>query len=269
MKFGNLVLGALSASCILWATVTTASGDDAAQSATPTVSPTAPPSKTVTTEIRDVLFGDLPLEKWPMNSAGVAHAEPWASFLKVRKQLQAGQHPEAIRTLRRVLSMRNLESRHYLQAWHFLRGLGVQPTKAEAKHVYGVVVEVALPEGLDIVAAYADGSARYFNYSGAAVIWEKPDDSLKGQIQSLLQAGQKTANKIGPWLKERPPAPATGESRITMLTPSGLHFGQAPMDVLAADPLAKPVFDAATQLMLALIGKQQKAPKQKAQRSSS
>jgi hypothetical protein len=152
--------------------------------------------------------------------------------------------------------MRGLESRHYLQAWHFLRELGVQANADEAKRVYGVVVEVALESGLDIVAAYADGAARYFNYSGAAVIWERPDDSLAQSIEALLEAGRVVAAQIGPWEGQRPAAPEPpGQVRISMLTPSGLHFGQGPFETLAADPLGGPVISSATKLMMELIGK--------------
>ena len=68
----------------------------------------------------------------------------------------------------------------------------------KAKDVYGVIVEVSMKQGLDIVAAYADHSARYFNYSGAAVIWENPDDSLREEIENLLNAGKKIIHNIGP-----------------------------------------------------------------------
>lgn len=141
--------------------------------------------------------------------------------------------------------MPKLESRHYVQAWHFLRESGVRPDASVAKDVFGVVVEVALPEGLDIVAAYADGTARYFNHSGAAVVWEAPDNSLHSQIESVLRAGKVVVDQIGPWEDPRPPAPPTGQARINMLTPSGLHFGQAPFEALAADQLGGAVISTA------------------------
>jgi hypothetical protein len=125
--------------------------------------------------------------------------------------------------------------------------------------VYGVVVEVSMKQGLDIVAAYADHSARYFNYSGAAVIWENPDDSLGEEIENLLNAGKNIIHNIGPWEGERPGVPPKGQARVSMLTPSGLHFGQAPIDALANDEMGGPIIMAATNLMQALIQKSEKA----------
>lgn len=206
-------------------------------------------------DIRDVLFGDLPFSHWPGESSTNVDAEPWLSFISARDQLNSGDQESSKQTLRGILEMPDLESRHYLQAWHFLRELGESPAAGEARRLYGVVVEVTLDEGLDLVAAYADHTARYFNYSGAAVVWERPDESLDRVIDSLLDAGRVVADKIGPWEGARPPAPPKGQVRINMLVPSGLHFGQAPFDALSGDPLGGPVIVAAMQLMQSLIGR--------------
>ena len=40
--------------------------------------------------------------------------------------------------------------------------------------------------------------------------------------------------------------------RINMLTPGGLHFGEGPFEALDQDPIARPVVQAATQLMMVL-----------------
>ena len=203
--------------------------------------------------IRDILFGDLPFSQWPNGSATSVDGEPWLSFISARNQLDSANQESAKQTLRRILEMPDLESRHYLQAWHFLRELGESPTDRDAKRLYGVVVEVALDEGLDIVAAYADHTARYLNYSGAAIVWERPNESLDQPIDSLLAAGRMVAAQIGPGEGPRPAAPLKGQVRISMLVPSGLHFGQGPFDALSGDPLGGPVIAAAMQLMQSLI----------------
>jgi hypothetical protein len=202
--------------------------------------------------IRDILFGDLPFSQWPNQASTSVAGEPWLSFISARDQLDTGNQESGKQTLRRILEMPDLESRHYLQAWHFLRELGESPADGDAKRLYGVVVEVALDEGLDIVAAYADHTARYLNYSGAAIVWERPDESLDQAIDSLLAAGRMVVAQIGPWEGSRPAAPPTGQVRISMLVPSGLHFGQAPFDTLSGDPLGGPVIVAAMQLMQSL-----------------
>ncbi|MCC3156365.1 hypothetical protein LJ737_03900 [Hymenobacter sp. 15J16-1T3B] len=209
--------------------------------------------------IREVLFGDLPADQWPRPGSDLDATEPWKWFVEAQQAVQRREPATAEQFLRRVLATAGLESRHYLQAWQALRALGQVPTPAEAKQVLGVVVEVGMQEGLDLVAAYADGSARYYNFSGAGVVWERPDDSLAAMIQDLLAAGQQVAAQIGPWAAPRPAAPTLGSVRINMLTPSGLHFGQAPFEALWQDALGGPVLAAAQQLMQALIAKAQPA----------
>ena len=208
-------------------------------------------------DIRDTLFGDMPLSEWAGQDQPDP-SEPWSWFVKAREYLESEHKQQAIEELKKVTETPGLESRHYVQAWHFLRQLGVTPSDSKAKEVYGVIVEYTMPKGLDIVAAYADYTARYFNHSGAAVIWETPDDSLNTEIDDLLGAGQSIIHNIGPWEDARPAAPQKGEIRVNMLTPSGLHFGQGPFNVLSNDEMAGPIIAAGVTLMKALIDKSKK-----------
>jgi hypothetical protein len=206
-------------------------------------------------DIRDTLFGDLPFQEWPREKAEMIDEEPWPSFVTIRDSVTIHDTVEAMRMLQRIVSTPGLESRHYLQAWHFLRLLGAEPGRAEAKHVHGVVVEVGMEQGPDLLAAYDDYHARYFNYSGRAIIWEHPDTSLDDEIDALLEAGQVLARQLGPWERERPPAPGNGSVRVNILTPSGLHFGQGPFEDLARDPIGGPTLTCATRLMQEMIAK--------------
>jgi len=201
-----------------------------------------------TTEIRETLFGDMPLSRWASNPAE-ASCEPWISFERTRNFIESGDKKSATASLQQILETQGLESRHYLQAYHFLRELGVSPPREEEKRVLGVVIEVAMKGGTDLVAAYTDHHARYYNYSGAAVVWERPNDTLDAAIDELLRVGDTVAKAIGPWKEARPPAPANGSARINLLTPSGLHFGEGPLDTLAKDKLGGPVIASAFRLM--------------------
>ncbi len=204
--------------------------------------------------IRDTLFGDMPLGEWPSRS-GPAEIPPWSIFVEARGLIAVNKPAEAVERWRKIVAMPELEPRHYLQAWHFLRSNGVEPPQDIAKKLYGVVIEVPMHGGLDLLAAYPDHSARYYNYAGAAVIWEHPDDSLNRAIDKLLEAATEVVQQIGPWEGDRPPPPPKGQLRMSFLTPSGLHFGQGPFEALQADPLGGKTVQLATKLMLALVEK--------------
>jgi len=204
-------------------------------------------------EIRDTLFGDMPLTDWIRVPAETMASEPWASFGRAKQLIDSGDTGNAAVLLQKVLETPQLESRHYLQAYSFLRALGVNPPPEKAKDVLGVVVEVAMKRGLDLVAGYADHHARYYNYSGAGVVWERPNGTLDAAIDDLLRVGAVVARAIGPWKEARPPAPPEGNTRINLLVPSGLHFGEGPLETLERDRLGGPVIASALRLMLELV----------------
>lgn len=204
-------------------------------------------------EIRNTLFGDVPLAELVKAHPKVSLGEPWASFQRARDLRDTGDANGARQAVRHILAMPDLETRVFLQAWHTLRELGDTSSPEKAKDVLGVVVEVGMPKGLDLVAAYRDHRARYFNYSGAGVLWERRDDSLDGLIDELLQAGTVVAKAIGPWTQARPPEPKNGIARINLLTPSGIHLGQGPVDALNQDAMGGPILSAAFGLMKRLV----------------
>lgn len=60
-------------------------------------------------------------------------------------------------------------------------------------------------------------------------------------------------SRIGTWTEPQLAPLAKGDARLLVLTPSGPHFGQAPFSALASDPIARPVLDAAFQLLNAVL----------------
>jgi hypothetical protein len=204
-------------------------------------------------EIRELLFGDVPLSEWKSRDPNGDSIEPWASFVTVRDAVQRGDTAAAIATLRRIVSSPGVESRQQLQASYFLRQLGVHPSSADGKRVHGVVLEVQLEGGLDTLAGYADHTARYINHGRRLIVWESHDDSIDALIDDLIGRGQVVANAIGPWDAPRRLPPPVGHVRLNMLTSAGLHFGEGAFPAMAADPLGGPLIAAGTKVMKALI----------------
>lgn len=210
-------------------------------------SPQAGPS------IRDTLFGDLPLELVPPGGAPESLGEPWVSFMTARKAVFEGRPAEAIELWQKIARTGGFESRHYAQAWHFLRGQGVRPPAEIERMLLGVIVEVPALTGVDLLAAYPDHHACYYHSSGASVIWNHPNTSLDPAIDTLLEFCRRIASIVGVWEGPRPPAPPVGEIRVNVISPSGLHFGQGPAQAMTNDSLAGPAIGAATALMQQLI----------------
>lgn len=173
--------------------------------------------------MRDILFGELPA---------------------------SDQKPQTIAELQKIIGTEGLESRTYVAAWDELRKAGHAPDAQQEKIILGVVVEVGLPGGLDILAAYADHSVRYYNHAGGGVIWEHNDTRLDATLDKLLGLAADLVKHIGPGLK--PPAIRKNYVRLNFLTPSGIHYGEGKINIIATDSIAGPVFATATELLTAL-----------------
>lgn len=210
--------------------------------------PKGSPKESVAYQMRDTVWGDAPMEAYPPTNAR-ALGETWSLFIKARSLIAGGNNREAMWVLRSITDLPNLTALHYLQAWHFLRQFKQWVPPERANIVYGVVVEAALPSGLDLMVAYRDGSARFWSSTGESILWDRPDSRLDKPIQILIEAGQKAAERIGSGDHPRPPLPAAGQLRFTMLTPGGKAFVEGAEAQLIKDATNKGLLIAAAELL--------------------
>lgn len=148
--------------------------------------------------------------------------------------------------LQKIIFDDGLESRLKILASNALIKHG-QPV--EEKELFGVIVEVGLDEGLDVLAAYQDGTARYINYTGKMIIWDTADKTSEEITAQLFMDSLNIVHRIGPWNAARRPCPGKGTVRISFLVSDGLYFGEGPINVLFSDALAAPALSSATALM--------------------
>ena len=145
-----------------------------------------------------------------------------------------------------------VESRIKLLVYHQLRQKGFH---IDSKELLGVIIEVRFENGLDVVAAFKDGTARYINQAEKLIIWETTTAESEKLIYNLFSESLKVVSKIGAWDKPRLAQPGIDDVRISFLVADGLYFGQGPFDALAKDAMGGPVIQAAGQLMLFLTDK--------------
>lgn len=155
--------------------------------------------------------------------------------------------------LQRIIDDPNADPRTKILAYNKQLANGYKP---DNKELLAVIVEVGLDQGLDVLASFSNGTARYINQSGKIVVWETTTDTRSNELtKDLFAKSQQIVNQIGPWDKHRKPHPAKDNTRITFLVSDGLYFGEASTDVLFSDQLANPALTSATQLMQYLIEK--------------
>lgn len=149
--------------------------------------------------------------------------------------------------LQKVIEDPDTETRVKILAYHKRNAKSNLPAQ---KELLGVIVEVGLENGLDVLASYANGTARYINQSGKMIIWENPDDQTANHlIQDLFIQSKRIVDQIGPWDNPRKTPPVKGYTRITFLVSHELYFGEAPTEILFNDALASPALMSATRLM--------------------
>ena len=206
-------------------------------------------------EIRNTLFGDVPLAELVRAHPKVPLTEPWASFQRARDMKDTGDEQGAREAVRKILVMPELDTRVCLQAWHTLRELGDHAPQGREKEVLGVVVEIGMPKGLDLVAAYQDHRARYFNYSGAGVLWERRDDSLDGLIDELLRGTADCCGR-GNWAVDKTEAARAEERRCAhqpAYTQREFTWGTVLFRCRNQDPMGGLILSAAFGLMKRLV----------------
>ena len=155
-----------------------------------------------------------------------------------------------ITTLRAVASDEGNEGRVRALAYNRLRASG---DNVPAKKLLGVIIEVPLQEGLDVLAAFADGGVRYLNHSGKVAVFEGQGNPIEALAKELIAVSQPVVNQIGPWDKPRLPPPKPGNVRMTFLVSDGLYFGEGPFSLLQQDQMAGPILAKATQLLQRVV----------------
>ena len=182
---------------------------------------------------------------------------PWNNFIVANQALKENNKDRAISQLKEIVgTTQGLETRIRLQAWHTLVSLGELPVETLRGYTQGVVMENHTDKGLDIVAAYVDNSARYWNHAGTGVIWDARDPEIDKLIFNLLSIGFEITKRIGVGLRDTPPVPEKGYIRFFIMAYDGSTVGEGRFDQLSKDPMGRVAIDAGFKLMTALMKKQ-------------
>ena len=191
--------------------------------------------------IRQGLFAGQPMDVLVQRLKLDGSPGPFQTFADAAGLAAAGKKEDAKSRLHSILGIPNLETRIQLWVWSALRELGEQPDAKSGKEVLGVVIEVPMQGAYDTLAGYQDGSARYLNFSGKAIFWDKPDGSIKLLCERLIASTISEGSRAV--LRKDTVLPKSG-TQITLLTRSGMY--------VIADP-SQSVMTAGSALMLELM----------------
>jgi hypothetical protein len=125
------------------------------------------------------------------------------------------------------------------------------------KKLLGVIVEVPLAGGLDVLAAFSEGGVRYINQTGKLSVLEGVL-AIQPLVRRLFETSEPLVARIGPWDKGRLSPPKRGSVRLTFLVSDGLYFGEGPMSAMQREAMASPIIRQAAELLQVVVAESTK-----------
>jgi hypothetical protein len=182
-----------------------------------------------------------------MAAGSPSSADPKLLLAHVRAG--CGDRAGAAEALKGFLADVEGQSLATLQAWHRLRQLGVEPPAEHAREVLGLIVEIGFPAGSDIIAAYADGSSRFFSHGGGGIAGTDRRPEVAEAARRVVAASRAfAASAENQQARDAVPAATV---RFTFLTPSGPRVATSTKEALQ-DGTSEllPLFAAAAELQV-------------------
>ena len=197
-------------------------------------------------ELRDLLFPDFTPDEARSRFGAIDGVN------ELVDATSSGDLATAREVLNRLIAT-GAETRIRLLGWSLLRGAGAPLEPATARRVRGVVIDMAVKGGLDTLAGWEDGRARYFNHAGPAVVVEAPVPKVHDACHDLLVAAQHLADNTDPLAGPRPDPPGFGGAAIWALTDGGIHGVSRSAAGMSLNPLEGPILALGVRLMQRLI----------------
>ncbi len=168
--------------------------------------------------IRQLLFGSQTLAE-QVERMDLSDGEgPFRTISRAYELKKEGNTKEAVTLLQNLLKESDLETRVTLWTWSGLRELGYHPDEKNAYEVLGAIIEMPSGDGVDTLAAYVDGTARYLNFSGRAIFWDQESKEIKDLCQAMIDSTIPDSNRAKP--RESLDLPKR-HLQVTLLTRSG------------------------------------------------
>jgi hypothetical protein len=174
------------------------------------------------------LYADQPLAELGRNVTGSAHSgdSGLTTLLQADALYAAGSDDKAADLLVRLIDGGTSPTRVKLWAAAALRNRGMMPGGPGAVEVQGVVMDVPVAGGRDLLGVYRDASARFISHSGAVAAYDGDQPAISDICRKVIAAaGSIVSGAKGFALDANSP-------KVTVLTLSGpiVAGSQSPVD---------------------------------------
>ena len=153
-------------------------------------------------------------------------------------------------TLEKIADDPAIESRVRALAFSRVRAMKLP---VPPKQLLGTVIEFPQDNGLDTLAAFADGRVRYINQIAKPAIFEGAPPEIVARANELIRLSQFAVDRHGPSDKPRRPPPTGDWIRLSFLVSDGLYAGDGKYEMWMDDPEGGPVLTAGGELLVRLV----------------
>ena len=143
-----------------------------------------------------------------------------------------------------------VESRVRILAFNRLRAM---KRPVPARQLLGTIIEFPQHDGLDTLAAFADGRVRYINQTGHPGIFEGAPPDVVARANELMRVSQFAVDRHGPSDEPQRPPPDGDMVRLSFLVSDGTYIGEGSYEGLMADPVGGAVLTAGGELLVRLV----------------
>jgi hypothetical protein len=184
------------------------------------------------------LAGDEPTrrrvlaEETPDEAAAAATSgdSVMAAFAAARDHLKAGHTADAARLYATIGRSENVEAPIRLLAWRLGRRAGLEPDSNLADRVMGIAVDIAHPDGRDLMATGRDASARYYRSNGDAILISVLPEPLLDGCNELFSIATRVRADFTIVTDATSSAPPPGHARLFVLTPRATWAAEVNLD---------------------------------------
>lgn len=163
--------------------------------------------------MRPTLFMTMPLEQAETSNAQVSDSG-FGGLASASHMMREGRRDEAEAVLEAIWRRDAEDPRIRLWAANALRSVGGSiPHESASRTVLGVVLEIPVRGGIDTVAAYRDGTFRYYNAVRGAVVVEPGGASIVNEAAKDL---------VSAAAGSEPASVKPHGTKISFLTPAGV-----------------------------------------------
>jgi hypothetical protein len=162
-----------------------------------------------------------------------------------QERFSAGSDPAKVRT---IAEDQDEESRIRALAYNWLRA---HNETVPAGIVLGVIVEISVDHGVDVLAAYADGRVRYINHTGAMSLFEGVPPEIAAGAKAVVASAEDAGGLFKPLQGDRT-AP-TRDLRFTILAADGLHTAQGSWKEIGSEPKLDQILNNTIRLLQLVV----------------